>query len=401
MFLIDLPSVDEAPRWPVPFSERLAALQAGERHVAYIYPRPDNSTFRYRVLNMLEALAGVAGVGASWFEECELANLDVIVDSADVLVLVRCKYSAAFASLVARGRAMGKRIFFDIDDLVFDTKYILSVLQHLGHLATEDKLDYWFADYGRYGALLQLCDGAIVTNEYLAARLREFCDLPTYVVPNFMNRAQLAYSERIRDQKAAAAYSRDGRVHLGYFSGSPTHQRDFSVAEPALLRLLEANDDLVLRVVGQLELGQRFLRFADRIERFPMQSILALQRLIAEVEINLVPLRNNPFTSCKSELKYFEAAAVATVTVASPIFTLAHAITHGVNGYLALGQAWLPVLNHAIDGIRGSGEYWAIAQTAANHALTRYLPEAQAQVVRMALFGGSPDWTTAAESADA
>ncbi len=44
----------------VPFDERLSALIAVRRHIAYYYESPDTSTFRYRVLNMIEALAADA-----------------------------------------------------------------------------------------------------------------------------------------------------------------------------------------------------------------------------------------------------------------------------------------------------------------------------------------------------
>ena len=384
MFLTGIENVDYVAPWPRPFNERLSALQSGDRRVAYFYPRADHSTFRYRVLNMLEAWSHVPGVGASWFEEHELINLDLIVDSADVLVLVRCKYSAPFARLVARARAKGKRVLFDIDDLVFDTRYVLAVLNQLGHPTENPALDYWFADYGRYGAMLQLSDGAVATHEYLAGKAKEFCKLPVAIVPNFMNHAQLSHSAFIRERKGASQCRRDGRIHLGYFSGSPTHQRDFSVLERALLQLFDENEQIVLRIVGQLHLSDRFARFADRIERFPMQDMLNLQRLIAEVEVNLVPLRNNHFTNCKSELKYFEAAAVATPTIASPTFAFARAIRDGVNGYLAPAQSWLSILRRATCDLDATA---ALADAALNEVLACYTPERQAKKVNAAVFG--------------
>ena len=62
-------------------------------------------------------------------------------------------------------------------------------------------------------------------------------------------------------------------------------------------------------------------RVPERIEVCPLQDFVNLQRLIGEVEINIVPLQDNAFTNCKSELKYFEAAIVETVTVATPTYT--------------------------------------------------------------------------------
>jgi len=58
------------------------------------------------------------------------------------------------------------------------------------------------------------------------------------------------------------------------------------------------------------------------------------------VDANIVPLVNNTFTNCKSELKYFEAAIVNTVTFATPIFSYNSCIEDGINGYLCKEGEW-------------------------------------------------------------
>jgi hypothetical protein len=139
-----------------------------------------------------------------------------------------------------------------------------------------------------------------------------------------------------------------------------------------------------LRVVGQLDLSDRFTRYGDRVEVFPMQDVLDLQRLIAEVEINLVPLRNNVFTNCKSELKFFEAAATGTITVASPTFAFAAAIEDGRTGFLSAAQNWCQTLERAMQSL--DGDYFSIANSAAELALERYAPERQSNTVAAVLF---------------
>ena len=248
---------------------------------------------------------------------------------------------------------------------------------------TQD-LDYWFADFGRYGALMRLCDGVIVTNDYLAERVREFCDRPAMVVPNFMNRAQLEHSALILDDKRASGFARDGRIHIGYFSGSPTHRRDFEIIAGALSDLMDRDPRVVLRVVGHLEDRHAFSRFGDRFEVFPMQNILNLQRLVGEVEINVVPLRDNAFTNCKSELKVFEASAVGTISIASPTFTLSRAIRDEETGFIAPAHRWSQAFALAIERLE---RYPEMALAAAEQALGYYVPEAQGPAVVRVLFG--------------
>ncbi|HYN77504.1 MAG TPA: glycosyltransferase family 1 protein [Lamprocystis sp. (in: g-proteobacteria)] len=389
MFLIQTPIADYVNPWSASLADRLRGLDHGERHVAYFYPHPNTGTFRYRVLNMMEALsASGAAVGSSWFCGDETTHVDAILVRADIVVICHAKYTAGFAQLVARARAWGKKILYDVDDLVFDHRYVHLVLNYLEHSTQEVDLDYWFADFGRYGALMRLCDGVIVTNDYLAERVRDFCGLPTTVVPNFMNRDQLEISAGILECKRASGFARDGRIHLGYFSGSPTHRRDFAIMADAVLNLMEADPRVVLRVVGFLEPDSRFTRFGDRVEVYPMQDILNLQRLIGEVEINLVPLQDNAFTNCKSELKVFEAAAVGTISLASPTFTLSGAIRDGETGFIVPAHRWAQSLALAIEQLDA---YPAMAMAAAEAALRRYVPEAQGPIVFHALFGDFGD----------
>jgi glycosyltransferase involved in cell wall biosynthesis len=385
MFLTTTPTVDYVDPWNESFAQRLRHLSEGSRHVAYFYCRPDNSTFRYRVLNAIEAL-GCADrdIGASWFSMAELAHTEEIIDLADVIVICRSKYSVGFAQLVARARARGRRVLFDVDDLVFDDRYVHLILNTLDQPIGEGDFDFWFADLGRHGALMRLCDGVTVTNAYLAERAHAFCGLPVAVVPNFMNRAQLDHSASILDNKRHTGFSRDGRIHLGYFSGTRTHRRDFAIVEDALLDLMESDDRTVLRIVGFLDPGSRFARFGDRVEVFPLQNILNLQRLIGEVEINLVPLQDNAFSNCKSELKVFEAAAVGTISVVSPSFTLKRAVDDGRTGFVAPAHRWRSVLDKAIARLDG---YPQMAEASAQAALQRYVPIAQGPAVIRGLFG--------------
>ncbi len=67
--------------------------------VAYFYERADNSTFRYRIYNMVQVLNSVAdGPSASYFFLDDLHRLDDIAERADVLVICRAGYDSALIS---------------------------------------------------------------------------------------------------------------------------------------------------------------------------------------------------------------------------------------------------------------------------------------------------------------
>src|SRR6185369_649856 len=227
----------------------------------------------------------------------------------------------------------------------------------------------WFSYNSRLGATLKLCDAAVTTNEFLAARMRDFAGIPVAVVPNFMNREQLGLSDRIFAAKARQRPGQDGLIHLGYFSGSPSHNRDFAIVTPALEELLEEDERLGIVVVGYIDAGPRLERFGSRVKRFPFQDYVNLQRIVGSVEFSLVPLQFNSFTNCKSELKYFEAAAAGTISIASPTQVYAKAIRHGDNGYLARAHEWPAVLRQALGDLP---RYRAMAERARDDALAGY-----------------------------
>ena len=241
MFAVDIPPAPYSDPWNIPLEQRLKTLLAGRHRVAYFYEAANNSTFRYRAYNMVQTLNSEKedGISASFFFQSDLHCIDDIADAADILVICRSGYNHKINQLVTKFKIRRKRVYFDIDDFVFDTNYTHLVVSTLG-LDKEDPQVWedWFAMMSRMGATLRMCDGAITTNDYLAARILEFCNLQTAVIPNFMNQEQLDISQKIFAKKQVSGFSRDGTIHLGYFSGSPSHNRDYAIVESAVVGTL-------------------------------------------------------------------------------------------------------------------------------------------------------------------
>lgn len=385
MFLVDVAPATYADPWRTSFEERLAALSRGQRRVAYYYENPDNSTFRYRVYNMIQVLQESRnGNSAAYFTHQELDDLDRVIDVADVLVVCRSRYNHKLNHAITKARNKGKPVFFDVDDLVFDPAYAHLVLNTLDQDPNHpDVWDTWFAYMGRLGGTLSLCDRVITTNDHLAAKIQARFEKPIGIIPNFLNREQLEISRKVYQEKVARGFARDDQIHLGYFSGTPTHNKDFDIVSDALVRLLETDPRIVLRVVGFLDLKGPLQKYGSRTERYPLQDFENLQRLIGQVEVNLIPLQDNVFTKCKSELKYFEAGIVGTVSIASPIYTLAKAIRDGENGYLSRSFEWSDKLATLIDGIES---YPSMAEKAFSDCEQKYAWYKQVDLVEGTLF---------------
>lgn len=373
--------------WAPTLDERVRTVTADGAHtVAYVYEVPDTSTFRYRVFNMVEALGldePDQRISATWFTRAELPILERLIGNVNTLIICRTRYTARLDSLVTRARAGGCRVLFDVDDLVFDTRYVSLVLETLDRSPGEAMLDEWFAAMSRVGAMLRLCDGAISTNHFLSARIEEFAQLPTWVVPNFLNSLQLERSAEVRRTRHASEPS-DRVVSIGYFSGTPTHNRDFELVSTALAKVMTRHSDVRLLIVGFLDVGPALRGFGDRIDILPLTDFLTLQTLIGSTGLNIVPLQTNVFSNSKSELKYFEAAIVETPTLATPTYSFRIAVQDGVNGYLVDAYDWEDRIEQAV---RGDLDLAGVSARGLEHVLRWYTPAAQVGAIRDAVLG--------------
>lgn len=387
--MIRLPKLGEydAQPWEKPFAERLRSFYriraAGKQVAVLLYSAADTSTFRYRCYNVMQLLEQSSRWGAVYFFEAELERVAGLLDKTDLLVITRMKWSVELSMLAARAKSKGIPVLFDVDDMVFDLENIGIITNTLAvNLRSEEAYDFWFAYLARIQQAAALAQGYLTTNPYLGKKLSEKFGAPYQVIPNTLNREQLEVSRRVLEQKQAAT-DRSATFQIGYFSGTPSHINDFLVVYKELMALMERYEDISLIVVGFMEFPAEMqpLLQSGRVRFAPLVDFIELQRLIAQVDVNLVPLVNNSFTNCKSELKYFEAAVVDTVTVATPIYTYANSIRNGVNGFLCRPGEWYGTLERLYLKKEDTA---AICRAAREDALMRYSGEAAVRQIEQA-----------------
>jgi glycosyltransferase involved in cell wall biosynthesis len=356
--------------WSETLPERLAKLKPGTIRVAYLAPRPEYGTFRYRCFNPVDAINGSsAKLSASYFFYSDQEILADLSDYADVLVVSRCPWDAPLDRLFRRFRNKGKKIYFDIDDLIFDTKFASTVSSALGNAVQDVEFNRWTAFISNIGRALAASDEVITTNSYLAQRITDFAALPVHIVPNSYNRHQELRSQEALEAKREASPG----LHIGYFSGSQSHSKDFAVVSHHLEQFLDESQKSRLTVVGHLQLPAAFERFGKRVIRTPFVDFLDMQSLVSGVDLNIVPLQDNPFTWSKSELKYFEAALVETPTLASVTPVFSEAIQPGKTGFLAHSTEWLERFRE-IDALGPEGRS-GVGAAGRDHVRAVYSPE--------------------------
>jgi len=162
--------------WAPSIEERIRTVSTpGAHKVAYLYEVPDTSTFRYRVFNMVEALAAQPDldISAAWFTLDEAGHDLSFIDRAHAVVICRTRYDNVVARIVARAHARATPVIFDVDDLIFDSDYTHLITETLDvNVRGNEDWDYWFAYIARLGATLRACDAAARASDSCAEASR-------------------------------------------------------------------------------------------------------------------------------------------------------------------------------------------------------------------------------------
>ncbi len=363
------------PWWSQGIDERVGICgNSSALKVAYFYPHPSPSTFRYRVYNMIEALvrSGRSDVVATWFHMGEVNELLLVLCDIDVLVLVRTPFGERVADIIAKARMLRVKVIFDCDDLVFDPKYA-----HLGAvnnaLPLDDglQMDKWYSSVARLNATAQHCDAGIVTNSYLAEMLSRVVSGPVFVMRNFLNKHQEDVSAVLLTERCSEVPNFDENFTIGYFSGSKTHGSDFELVSDALIEVLEKYKQVNLKLVGFVDLPVNFMRFLDRVQVVDFVNWVNLQHQISSVDLNIAPLQVNHFSNSKSELKYFEAAVVGTYSCVANTYSYRNAVPSIDLGCVVTDGDWFSGIVHSLEHVLNTGTC-SSRQYLSRHAIEKW-----------------------------
>jgi glycosyltransferase involved in cell wall biosynthesis len=320
--------------------------------ILYISGEPHTPGHVYRVERPMAAAASL-GWNVAWSEAAPV-NPDLI-RGASIVVLWRVPHSTHVQGIIDCAHAMGARVLFDIDDLMFRRDYAdVRLIDGIRSQRFSESETKEFFD--KIGRTMAAADLVTCPTEELASQVR-FVGKPAFVLPNgFDDTTWQAARLAVRTWGGFP----DTLLRIGYAGGSRTHQRDFAQAVPALARILADRPHCRLVLFRDPRSGEgvvladeyeALLPVAGQIEWRDMVGLRDLPAELARFDINLAPLEpDNIFCAAKSELKYFEAALAGVPTVASPVGRIGRAIEHGRTGLLAADEAgWHTALSQLLD----------------------------------------------------
>jgi len=255
----------------------------------------------------------------------------------NTFILFRCPLTPLLERFINEAKRNNKKIIFDIDDLIFDTKYIKD-------LDISNKEEYEDG-VKRINKTLLMCDAAIASTNILVRELKNYVD-EVYLNRNIASKELIELSQKANLKEK----QNSNQVTLGYFSGSITHNPDFEMILPVLIRIINEYDNVKLLLVGEINIPMSLNSYKDRITVQPFMDYRKLPELIKTVDINLIPLEKNLFNAAKSENKWLEASLVKVVSCASEVGSLKDMIIDNKTGLLCGNeQSWYKNLKKLIE----------------------------------------------------
>jgi glycosyltransferase involved in cell wall biosynthesis len=263
----------------------------------------------------------------------------------DQVIFYRVPAVPEVVRLIAQARALGKLVFYEIDDLLFDPIYP-PPLHTYGSYVGPDQYRDLTRGMSLFRAAAQLCDYGIASTEPLARRLGQLVRTgQCYVHRNGLDRHNIFTAGPSAEDK--------GYLNIFYGSGTQAHNSDFTdLALPALERILAEHPQVRLVVVGYLKLPQAFSeRFAQQLVKAPLVSnIKAYFVYLQAADINLAVLHRDAVNDCKSELKWFEAACFCIPSVLSRTQNYEDVIRDGEDGLLVeTPEQWYQALKRLVQ----------------------------------------------------
>ena len=268
--------------------------------------------FSSRVLNQIEQLkAGFLESNAYFYRNFE----PTMVLDYRVIIFYLCPWTAKVNEAITLAKKLNKKVIFDVDNLLIDTKYT-NMIPFIKSLSIKEK-KLFDENIVRIGKTLKLCDFAVTTTKVLAKELKHYIS-NVFINPDVVNEEMWKISYDIL-KKENDKKMKDHLI-IGYWNENISLNSNFDMIKPVLLKILKEFKNVEILFFGELNYSvnyKNYKEFQSQINYKEVTNLKKLLQIISNVDIILAPLENNIFNAAQNEIKWVEAALVKVPTVAS------------------------------------------------------------------------------------
>lgn len=296
-----------------------------------------------------------------------------VAKRSHTVVCVRPCVTAKMERTLRSLRVAGVRLIADYDDLLFagNVSGLPASVARAGGGSEATQL-------ARYAAGLDAFDHFVVSTRSLATQLRQRRPgAPISVVPNGLSRVWVGQGRTLYPR-----FRVGDPLVVRYFSGSPSHDRDFASILPALNAFLAEYPQVALEIVGPLTLPFGALP-AGRVSRRPRVGYEQLAESLAATWVNLAPLAPTEFNDSKSAIKFLESGAFGCPTLASANDDLLRHQELGAHAILCKTEHdWYRELTNMLQSERRQASGRSAEQHVAAHGMAAAHAHAWLQAIR-------------------
>jgi glycosyltransferase involved in cell wall biosynthesis len=200
---------------------------------------------------------------------------------------------------------------------------------------------------------LKQADLVTTTNKHLAKEIAKYNKVA--VIPNTIDFQQLQFTPNSEIKALKSEL-----VHIGW-SGSVTHLQDLLLIEGEILSLNKSSHkDYKLMLAGYFEgdaiwdkyeniFTSNYLIDDNNYGRINSADVNSYAQAYNIMDIGLIPLRNNEFNKCKSDLKLSEMGAFGLGAIISDVSAYEGLGMHGRNCLVAGKKEWYKSIRRLIE----------------------------------------------------
>ncbi|MEM9217699.1 MAG: tetratricopeptide repeat protein [Cyanobacteria bacterium P01_F01_bin.150] len=330
----------------------------------------------YRVQQKLEQLE-IAGFSSQYVSKQDVAEARNALHFCHVVIFYRVPALPDIIELIQYAKALGKIVFYEIDDLIFDEILYPAPFETYGGRISMDEYYGLIRGSTLFREAMALCDYAIASTPALVKVMKPIvAQRQAYLHRNALDHLNSDFGE-LKIPKIQRDY-----LSIFYGSGTKAHDTDFNqLAAPAIARIFERYPHVRLTLVGYVTLPPILEPYRDRIDQIPLiKEVDVYWELLQQADINIAVLEVKTETDCKSEIKWLEAAALGIPSIVSATQTYREILTHGVDGFLVrTPDDWFESLDILV---RDKTVRHEIAQQAKTKAWEEYSLSAMGQNIR-------------------
>ena len=314
----------------------------------------------YRVEQKVEQLE-YAGMEVEYFSWGDVKQAKSRLSFYHVVIFYRVPALPDLIETIEYAKAIKKVVFYEIDDLIFNAKEYPDPIESYGGQVSEEQYRGLQRGTTLFRKAMSLCNYGIVSTPALVPQMQGVIKNKVYVHRNALDSINSQFV-RLNLPKVKRDY-----LSIFYGSGTKAHNADFEqLAAPAIAKILQQYPNVRLTLMGYLTLPEALIPFKKQIDRVNLvKDVTVYWTFLRQADINIAVLLPTTVNNSKSELKWFEAAAVGVPSVVSNTKTYTEIITDGVDGLIAsTPEEWYAKLDLLIS----DGEFRTqIAQTAATN----------------------------------